>query len=332
MRVVRDLLSYYCSYTIKKRHVLPSLRPPHHHYHEKTVFYSNLGNPSPYHDSLSFCVSLFLSLSLRSGTVSVRRKLQRKSNYRLRVKASIDNVISGYVMVIIRVTSAQKRRPQPRVDQGLKFPSPIYSVIIPCSMVVGQTILHLRVENSKHLKNSTVRYRLQSIDPFHGKPHFSLHPAKGFLRISRELTELVSGDKASSFVLQVVAQTQEKPNVFESTQVSVVVVPDYAGNGFVKSSMAAVKNKSAAVDRSERLRSQKNETFSDDFKSPLRSTEFSVHRMFRRPSTEAQKISKADLQFNKIIGEIKREIATQLIGNLLLVFLKFLLQNFLIPL
>ena len=267
-------------------------------------------------------MSLFLPLSLRSGTVSVRRKLQGKSNYRLRVEARIDNVISGYVMVIIRVTSAQKRRPQPRGDQGLKFPSPIYSVIIPCSMVVGQTILHLRVEKSKHLKNSTVRYRLQSIDPFHGKPHFSLHPAKGFLRISRELTELVSGDKPSSFVLQVVARTQEKPNVFESTQVSVVVVPDYAGNGFVKSSMAAVKNKSAAVDRSERLRSQKNETFqSDDFKSPLRSREFSLHRMFRQPSTEAQKISKADLQFNKIIGEIKREIATQLIGNLLLVLI-----------
>ena len=267
-------------------------------------------------------MSLFLPLSLRSGTVSVRRKLQRKSNYRLRVEARIDNAISGYVMVIIRVTSAQKRRPQPSGDQGLKFPSPIYSVIIPCSMVVGQTILHLRVEKSKHLKNSTVRYRLQSIDPFHGKPHFSLHPAKGFLRISRELTELVSGDKPSSFVLQVVARTQEKPNVFESTQVSVVVVPDYAGNGFVKSSMAAVKNKSAAVDRSERLRSQKNETFqSDDFKSPLRSREFSLHRMFRRPSTEAQKISKADLQFNKIIGEIKREIATQLIGNLLLVLI-----------
>lgn len=220
-------------------------------------------------------------------------------------------------MVIIRVTSPQKSRPQPSGGQDFKFPSPIYSVIIPYSMVVGQTILHLRVEKGKHLKNSTVRYRLQSIDPFHGKPYFSLHPAKGFLRISSELTELVSGDKPSSFVLQVVARTQEKPNVFASTQVSVVLVPDYPGNDFVKSSMAAVKNKSAAVDRSERLRSPKNETASDDFKSPRRSTEFSLHRMFRRPSTEAQKISKADLQFNKIIGEIKSEIATQLIGKLL---------------
>ena len=116
-------------------------------------------------------------------------------------------------------------------------------------------------------------------------------------------------------MLQVIARTQGKPAVFATTQVSVVVVPEYAGNDYVKSSMAVVKNSSVAADGSDRLRSHKNGTSSGKLKSPRGRIEFSLHRIFRQPSPEAQRVSKADLQFNKIIREIKREVAEQMIGE-----------------
>lgn len=225
-------------------------------------------------------------------------------------------------MVIIKVTNIQ-RKTQPNRDQGLKFPSPIYSVIIPYSMLVGQTILHLRVEKSKSFTNASVRYRVHSVDPYHRKPFFSLHPVKGSLKINRALTELASDHRPTSFVLQVIARTQGKPTTFASTQVSVVIVPEYAGNDYVKSSLAAVKNRSFVADSPDRLRSQKNGTSSSQLKSPRGRTEFSLHRLFRRPSPEAQRVSHADLQFNKIIAEIKREVAEQLIGTSPLQFYEF---------
>ena len=218
-------------------------------------------------------------------------------------------------MVVIRVIVPEERKPQPKSDRGFKFPSPIYSVIIPYNMIVGQTILHLRVEKSQSFTNSTVRYRLQSVDPYHRNPFFTLHPAKGSLKITRDLAELVSDSKPTSFVFQVIARAQGNPNVFASTQVSVVVVPEYAGNNYVKSSLEAVKNRSSFTQSSDRLRSHKNRSSPGQIK-PLRGrTEFSLHRIFRRPSPEAQRMSQADLKFNRIIREIKREVADELIGE-----------------
>ena len=143
---------------------------------------------------------------------------------------------------------------------------------------------------------------------------------KGSLTINRELSELSTGDRPTSFVLQVAARTQGKPAGFSTTQVSIVVVPEYAGNDYVKSSLVAVKNRSNAADGSERLRSQNNRTSVGGLRSPPGRTEFSLHRIFRQPSPEAQRISKADLQFNKIIREIKREVAERLVGKLLVQF------------
>lgn len=254
-----------------------------------------------------------------AGRISVRRKLKRKANYRLRVEARINDDISASVTVLIRVTDPKKKF-QPNRDQGLKFPSPIYSVIIPYNMLVGQTILHLRVEKTRNFTNAVVSYGVQSVYPYHKKPFFILNPVKGSLKINRELSELSADERPTSFVLQVAARTQGKPGVFATTQVSIVVVPEYAGNDYVKSSLVAVKNRSIATDSSERLRSQNNRTSSGKLKSPPGRTEFSLHRIFRQPSPEAQRISKADLQFNKIIREIKREVAKQLIGKLLLQF------------
>lgn len=249
------------------------------------------------------------------GTISIRRKLKKTALYRLRVEARYNYVTSGYVMVIIRVTTPQQKKSQQESDQGLEFPSPIYSVIIPYNMIVGQTILHLRVEKSKNFTDSTIRYRLQSVDPYHRNPFFSLHPAKGSLKITRDLDELVSDSKPSSFVLQVIARAQGNPNVFASTQVSVVVVLEYAGNDYVKSSMEAVKNRSSFTQSSDRLRSHKNGSSPGQSKSSRGRTEFSLHRIFRRPSREAQRMSQADLKFNRIIREIKREVADELIGE-----------------
>ena len=248
------------------------------------------------------------------GTISVRRKLKKAALYRLRVEARYNGVSSGYALVIIRVTTPKKKL-QLSSDNGLKFPSPIYSVIIPYNMIVGQTILHLRVEKSKGFTNSTIRYRVQSVDPYYRNPFFSLNPTKGSLKITRELTELVSSDKPTSFVLQVIGRVQGKPDVFASTQVSVVVVPEYVGNDYVKSSLEAVKNKSSVVGSNDRLRSQRNGSSPGQSKLPRGQTEFSLHRIFRRPSREAQIMSQADLQFNKIIREIKREVADKLIGE-----------------
>ena len=103
--------------------------------------------------------------------------------------------------------------------------------------------------------------------------------------------------------------------MFASTQVSVVVVPEYAGNDYVKSSLEAVRNRSSHTASSDRLRSQTNGSSPGQSKLSRGQTEFSLHRIFRRPSREAQRMSRADLKFNKIIREIKREMADQLIGE-----------------
>lgn len=233
------------------------------------------------------------------------------------MEARYNDITSGYATVVVRVTAAQQKKTQPEAKRGLKFRSPIYSVIIPYNMLVGQTILHLRAEKNRSFVNSIVRYRVQSVDPFHRNPFFSLNPSKGSLKITRDLAELVLDGKPTSLVLQVIARVQGNPNVFASTQVSVVVVPEYAGNDYVKSSLEAVKNRSSFTESSDRLRSQRNGSSPGQSKSPRGQTEFSLHRIFRRPSREAQRMSQADLQFSNIIREIKREMADQLIGEFL---------------
>jgi len=255
----------------------------------------------------SFC------FSFSPGAISVRRKLKKTALYRLKVEARYNDITSGYATVVIRVTAAQQKKTQPKANQGLKFPSPIYSVIIPYNMLVGQTILHLTAEKSGSFINAIVRYRVQSVDPYHR--FFSLNPSKGSFKIARDLAELVLDGKPTSFVLQVIARVQGNPDVFASTQISVVVVPEYAGNDYVKSSLEAVNNRSSFTESSDRLRSQRNGSSPGQSKSPRGQTEFSLHRIFRRPSREAQKMSQADLKFSKIIREIKREMADELIGE-----------------
>lgn len=234
------------------------------------------------------------------------------------MEARYNDVTSGYATVVIRVTAAKKKKTLPKAERGLKFPSPIYSVIIPYNMLVGQTILHLRAEKSESFINAIVRYRVQSVDPYHRIPFFSLNPSKGSLKIARDLAELVLDGKPTSLVLQVIARVQGSPDVFASTQISVVVVPEYAGNDYVKSSLEAVNNRSSFTESSNRLRSQRNGSSPGQSTSPRGQTEFSLHRIFRRPSREAQKMSQADLKFSKIIREIKREMADQLIGEFFL--------------
>ena len=181
-------------------------------------------------------------------------------------------------------------------------------------MLVGQTILHLKAVKSKSVTNSVVRYRVQSVDPFYRNPFFSLNPSRGSLKITRDLSQLVLDGKPTSLVFQVIARVQGNPNVFALTQVSVVVVPEYAGNEYVKSSLEAV-NRSSFTERSERLRSQGNGSSPGQSKLLRGQAEFSLHRIFRRPSPEAQRMSQADLKFSKIIREIKREMADELIGE-----------------
>ena len=268
--------------------------------------------------STAFTFVLLIRLFFVSpGTISIRRKLKKTAVYRLKVEARSNDITSGYAMVVIRVTAKQQKKTQSEAERGLKFPSPIYSVIIPYSMLVGQTILHLRTKKSKSVTNSIVRYRVQSVDPYHRNPFFRLHPSKGALKITRDLAELVLDGKPTSLVLQVIARVQGNPDVFASTQVSVVVVPEYAGNDYVKSSLEAVKNRSFTAESSERLRSHRNGSSPGQSKSPRGLTEFSLHRIFRRPSREAQRMSQADLKFSKIIREIKREMADELIGEFL---------------
>lgn len=245
-----------------------------------------------------------------TGTFSVREKLKKKAHYRLRVEARISDDIFASTSVIIRVEAANKIL-SADPDQSLRFPSPIYSVIIPFNTPVGQTILHLRVEKSKRRSNSVVRYRINSFDPYQKKALFSLDPWKGSLKISRELPQLDSPyDKPVNFVLQVVARTQEneRNTLTAATRVSIVVVPEYAGNDYVQSSLAVVKNTSEAVDSSRRLRFNKSATSRER-------TEFSLHRMFRRLSPEAKRLSKADLRFCEIIRELKREVADHLLDD-----------------
>ena len=234
------------------------------------------------------------------------------------MEARISDDIFASTSVIIRVEAANKIL-SADPDQSLRFPSPIYSVIIPFNTPVGQTILHLRVEKSKRRSNSVVRYRINSFDPYQKKALFSLDPWKGSLKISRQLPQLDSPyDKPVNFVLQVVARTQEneRNTLTAATRVSIVVVPEYAGNDYVQSSLAVVKNTSEAVDSSRRLRFNKSATSRER-------TEFSLHRMFRRLSPEAKRVSKADLRFCEIIRELKREVADHLLGWLL--FISFLL-------
>ena len=213
-------------------------------------------------------------------------------------------------MVIIRMVIFNNKT-YPRPNQGLRFSSPIYSVIIPFSAPIGQTILHLRVEKSKRLRRSMhmVSYSVESIHPYRKKPLFSIDPWKGSLKVNSELPQLDHGhDKPISFVLQVAARIQDNErNVLTTTQVSVVVVPEYAGNDFVQSSLAVVKNTSMAADSSKELMFRKTETSRGR-------KEFSLHRIFRRLSPEARRVSKADLRFSEIIRELKREVAHHLLG------------------
>lgn len=257
----------------------------------------------------------FFFVCFSPGTISIRRKLKKTTNYRLKVEARYNDITSGYATVIIKVTARQQKKTQPEAERGLKFPSPIYSVIIPYNMLVGQTILHLKAVKSKSVTNSVVRYRVQSVDPFYRNPFFSLNPSRGSLKITRDLSQLVLDGKPTSLVFQVIARVQGNPNVFALTQVSVVVVPEYAGNEYVKSSLEAVKNRSSFTERSERLRSQGNGSSPGQSKLLRGQAEFSLHRIFRRPSPEAQRMSQADLKFSKIIREIKREMADELIGE-----------------
>ena len=226
----------------------------------------------------------------------------------MRVEARVNENNFASVMVIIRMVSFRKKI-NPNPNKGLRFSSPIYSVIIPFNTPIGQTILHLRVERRKQLRKSMVSYSVESIHPYRKKPFFSVDTWKGSLKITSELPQLDNGhDKPISFVLQVAARTQDnEPTVLTTTQVSIVVVPEYAGNDYVQSSLAVVKNTSMAGNSSQRLMFRKSETSHGR-------KEFFLHRIFRRPSPEARRMSKADLRFIEIIRELKREVAHHLLG------------------
>ena len=247
----------------------------------------------------------YVFLMLSTGTISLNSRLTKKTQYRLKVEARLNDVIFALVTVVIRVYNS-KTTPVPRLSDSLKFPSPIYSVIIPKDMLVGQTILHLRVEKGKHLANATIRYEVKSINPYYRSPYFNLHPVTGALKIVRDLSSLGGDDSASSFLLQVFASVQGERNGFASTQVSVVIVSEYAGNDYVALSMETVKNRTSTRGGFERLR----------FDKVGGQEEFSLHRIFRRPSPAAQRIAAADLKFNNIIREIKRGVAQELLGLL----------------
>ena len=166
-------------------------------------------------------------------------------------------------------------------------------------MPPGRVILHLKVIKSKRLQNTTVSFTLRTPTPY-----FDLSSQSGALKIAKTLSHLVTG-KAKSFILHVVAQPQGKKSQQTSTQVSVVIVPEYVGNEYVHSALQAINNQS----RAERLFKQSPRDGSEGVP-----TEFSLHRIFRRSSPEAQRISKAELKFSRVLSEIKQEVANSLIG------------------
>lgn len=108
-------------------------------------------------------------------------------------------------MVIVRVIFFLKKVCF-SVDEGLKFFSLIYLVIIFYIMIVGQIILYLRVEKSEGLINFFIWYRVQFVDLFNCSFFFSFNFIKGFFKIDRDLIDFIFGEKLVNFVFQVIVR------------------------------------------------------------------------------------------------------------------------------
>ena len=95
-------------------------------------------------------------------------------------------------------------------------------------------------------------------------------------------------------------------NLQGTNTVHVVLIPRNSGNGFVESSIKVVnQSKASKPTGNNRDRGMSVKGF----------REFSLHRLFRRPSLQVKKISSSDLRFSQIINEIKRKVVQKALGQ-----------------
>lgn len=218
------------------------------------------------------------------------------------VEARLNDISSAQVTVIIRV------RPQKR--NTFRFTKKRYTVIVPSSILKRQKILQLAVHKPDRAVNETVKYKLRT-----DTSYFSLNSKQGSLSVAKSLK--AKGN--NTMTLRVKAVIRGRLNFNAEATISVSIVPDFIGNQFVDSSLKVINKNSSIKPR--------NSNPSGRSRGRKGATEFRLHRMLRTPSPEARKISAADLKFNNVIRNIKRQVAERVLGKRIHVVDYFLLYR-----
>jgi hypothetical protein len=218
--------------------------------------------------------------------------------YRLLVEARLNDVSFARVPVNIRV---RPRRNKPPSSRSFRFTNQHYSVIIPNTVLKGQKILQLGVKKPADLVNDTVKYKLRTKTQY-----FALSGKRGSLTVIKSLK------RRGNVTIMLRVRAVIRGRVFREAEatISVAVVPEYIGNQFVESSLKVINSKAMSAKKTTtggRNRSRTN--------GLMGMAEFRLHRMFRRPSQEARRISQADLKFNNIIKDIKLKVAKRVLGK-----------------
>ena len=135
-----------------------------------------------------------------------------------------------------------------------------------------------------------------------------MDPAQGTLSVVQDLSHIVSKVTRVFNVTVIVSARAGKRSLRATNTVHVVVVPAYSGNSFIESSIKTV-NQSKASKPTGSNRDRGSPTKVEGYR------EFSLHRLFRRPSLQVRKISLSEFKFNRIISEIKRRVVFKALGE-----------------
>lgn len=211
------------------------------------------------------------------------------------VEARLNEVSFARVYVNIRVRS----RTKPQSSRAFRFTNQQYSVIIPNTVLKGQKILQLGVKKPRNQINETVKYKLRTKTRY-----FALSGKYGSLRVIKSLKPRGN----ATIVLRVKAVLRSRVILEAVATISIVVVPEFIGNEFVESSLKMVNSNSMSTSKKTsggRYRSRSGKGMA----------EFRLHRMFRRPSQEARRISQADLKFSNVLKDIKLKVAKRVLGK-----------------
>lgn len=214
--------------------------------------------------------------------------------YRIVIEARLNDLSSARAEVEVRIQ---------RTASTLLFKN-VNFIVIPSDYAIttrNGKLIKMEPIASDESRLSSVTFRLKTKSRV-----FEIHSTKGTLSIKRDLSRTVTRSSMLFNVTVIVTARAGKRNIRATNTVHIVVVPRNSGNSFVESSIKAVNLSEAR---------KQTETSRDRGPSVEGYREFSLHRLFRRPSAQVQKISASDLRFNWIINDIKRKVVNKELGR-----------------